>query len=69
MGEDARRPAGLGIAVELRRRERRRRQAGPDIAGANHYYSGPAQRETLRKAVGICTDWPARHGFATQGEA
>jgi hypothetical protein len=38
-----------------------------EIEGANHYYSGPAQRETLRKAVGICSDWLARHGFATQG--
>ena len=35
-----------------------------EIAGANHYYSGPDQRETLRKAVGICTDWLTRHGFA-----
>jgi pimeloyl-ACP methyl ester carboxylesterase len=34
-----------------------------EIAGANHYYAGPAQRETLREAVGICTDWLARHGF------
>ena len=33
-----------------------------EIPGANHYYSGPDQRDTLRQAVGICTDWlhPAR---------
>ena len=35
-----------------------------EIAGANHYYSGPDQRETLAKAVGIVTDWLARHDFA-----
>ena len=34
-----------------------------EIAGANHYYSGPEQRETLAEAVGIVTDWTARHGF------
>ena len=36
-----------------------------EIAGANHYYSGPSQRETLREAVGICTDWLTRHDFAS----
>ena len=36
-----------------------------EIAGANHYYSGPDQRDTLREAVGICTDWLHRHGFST----
>jgi hypothetical protein len=35
-----------------------------EIAGANHYYSGPDQRGTLREAVGICTDWLHRHGFS-----
>ena len=32
-----------------------------EIPGANHYYSGPDQRETLAQAVGIVTDWLARH--------
>ena len=35
-----------------------------EIPGANHYYSGPDQRDTLRQAVGICTDWLHRHGFS-----
>ena len=35
-----------------------------EIPGANHYYSGPGQRDTLRQAVGICTDWLHRHGFS-----
>jgi hypothetical protein len=35
-----------------------------EIPGANHYYSGPAQRDTLRQAVGFCTDRLHRHGFA-----
>jgi len=35
-----------------------------EIAGANHYYSGPDQRETLQQAVSIVSDWTARHGFA-----
>ncbi len=35
--------------------------------GANHYYSGPDQRGTLRQAVGgICTDWLHRHGFSLE---
>jgi hypothetical protein len=34
-----------------------------EIEGANHYYSGPDQREALREAVGIVTDWLHRHGF------
>jgi len=34
-----------------------------EIAGANHYYSGPDQRETLQEAVSIISDWTARHGF------
>jgi diadenosine tetraphosphatase ApaH/serine/threonine PP2A family protein phosphatase/dienelactone hydrolase len=35
-----------------------------EIPGANHYYAGPDQRDTLRRAVGICTDWLQRHGFS-----
>ena len=35
-----------------------------EIAGANHYYSGPDQRETLARAVAIVSDWTARHGFS-----
>jgi hypothetical protein len=35
-----------------------------EIPGANHYYSGPDQRETRAQAVGICTDWLHRHGFS-----
>jgi pimeloyl-ACP methyl ester carboxylesterase len=35
-----------------------------EIDGANHYYSGPGQRETLATAVGIVTDWLVRHDFA-----
>lgn len=35
-----------------------------EIAGANHYYSGPDQRETLKQAVDVITDWLARHHFA-----
>lgn len=35
-----------------------------EIAGANHYYSGPDQRETLQQAVSIVSDWTARHGFS-----
>ncbi len=37
-----------------------------EIPDANHYYTGPAQRETLRKAVSLITDWLARHGFSGQ---
>jgi len=35
-----------------------------EIAGANHYYAGPDQRETLKEAVGVITDWLGRHGFS-----
>ncbi|WP_313675571.1 alpha/beta fold hydrolase [Mycolicibacterium sp.] len=35
-----------------------------EIARANHYYSGPDQRETLAQAVGVITDWLARHDFS-----
>ena len=34
-----------------------------EIAGANHYYAGPDQHETLKQAVGVITDWLGRHGF------
>ncbi len=33
-----------------------------EIPGANHYYSGPDQKQTLAQAVDIVTDWLARHG-------
>ncbi len=35
-----------------------------EIAGANHYYAGPDQRETLAAAVGVVTDWLGRHGLS-----
>jgi alpha-beta hydrolase superfamily lysophospholipase len=35
-----------------------------EIARANHYYAGPDQRETLAQAVGVITDWLARHDFS-----
>ena len=35
-----------------------------EIPDANHYSTGPAQRETLRKAVSLITDWLARHGLS-----
>ncbi|MCB1265325.1 MAG: alpha/beta fold hydrolase [Mycobacterium sp.] len=35
-----------------------------EIPGANHYYTGPGQRETLAQAVGIISDWLVRHGFS-----
>lgn len=35
-----------------------------EIPGANHYYSGPDQKQTLAQAVGVITDWLARHGFS-----
>lgn len=34
-----------------------------EIPGANHYYSGPDQKQTLAQAVDIITDWLARHDF------
>ncbi len=30
-----------------------------EIPGANHYYAGPEQRDKLRQAVDIVTDWLA----------
>jgi alpha-beta hydrolase superfamily lysophospholipase len=35
-----------------------------EIAHANHYYSGPEQREALGQAVELITDWLARHGLS-----
>jgi len=35
-----------------------------EIAHANHYYSGPDQREPLARAVGIITDWLDRRSFS-----
>jgi hypothetical protein len=35
-----------------------------EIAGANHYYAGPDQREALEQAVGVITDWLGQHGFS-----
>jgi pimeloyl-ACP methyl ester carboxylesterase len=35
-----------------------------EIAGANHYYSGPDQKQTLAEAVGVISDWLMRHGFS-----
>lgn len=37
-------------------------------AGANHYHSGPGQRETLWEAVGVCTERLHRPGFSLEGE-
>ena len=35
-----------------------------EIPGATHYYAGPDQRDKLRQAVDIVTDWLVRHDFA-----
>lgn len=35
-----------------------------EIPGATHYYAGLEQRDKLRAAVDIVTDWAVRHGFA-----
>jgi pimeloyl-ACP methyl ester carboxylesterase len=35
-----------------------------EIPGANHYYAGHDQRETLAKAVAVASDWLARHGLS-----
>lgn len=34
------------------------------VQGATHYYAGKGQREPLREAVGVATDWLAERGFA-----
>ena len=36
-----------------------------EIPGATHYDAGPDQRDKLRQAVGIITDWLVRHDFAS----
>jgi len=38
-----------------------------EIPGANHYYAGPDQRQPLKEAVGIITDWFERHDFSKVG--
>ena len=38
-----------------------------EIPGANHYYSGPEQKQPLAQAVGIVTNWLERHGFSDGG--
>ena len=35
-----------------------------EIPDANHYYSGPEQKQPLAQAVGIITNWLDRHGFS-----
>jgi pimeloyl-ACP methyl ester carboxylesterase len=35
-----------------------------EIAGANHYYSGPDQREPLAQAVGTITNWLTQRGLS-----
>lgn len=35
-----------------------------EIANANHYYSGPDQKQPLAEAVAVITDWFERHGFS-----
>jgi alpha-beta hydrolase superfamily lysophospholipase len=35
-----------------------------EIPGANHYYSGPDQKQTLAQAVDVITDWLSRHDFS-----
>ncbi|WP_297598013.1 alpha/beta fold hydrolase [Mycobacterium sp.] len=37
-----------------------------EIPGATHYYAGPDQRDALRSAVTIVTDWLIRHDFASK---
>jgi pimeloyl-ACP methyl ester carboxylesterase len=38
-----------------------------EIPGATHYYAGPDQRDKLRAAVDIATDWLIRHDFSSKG--
>jgi pimeloyl-ACP methyl ester carboxylesterase len=35
-----------------------------EIHGATHYYAGPDQRDKLREAVTVVTDWLERHDFS-----
>jgi alpha-beta hydrolase superfamily lysophospholipase len=37
-----------------------------EISGATHYYAGPDQRDKLREAVEIVTNWLVRHDFASK---
>jgi hypothetical protein len=37
-----------------------------EIPGATHYYAGPDQRDKLRQAVDIISDWLVRHDFASK---
>jgi len=36
-----------------------------EVPCATDYYAGPDQRDALRQAVGIVTDWLVRHDFAS----
>ena len=38
-----------------------------EIHGATHYYAGVDQRDKLREAVNIVTDWLKRHDFVGSG--
>jgi pimeloyl-ACP methyl ester carboxylesterase len=37
------------------------------VAGANHYYLGPDQRDKLLESAAFCVGWLAERGFATAG--
>jgi pimeloyl-ACP methyl ester carboxylesterase len=39
------------------------------IKGANHYYLGADQRELVRQAAGICTEWLAERGLGSAAAA
>ena len=39
------------------------------IAGANHYYIGPDQREHLRNSAAACTAWLSERGLAAEAAA
>ncbi len=36
------------------------------VAGANHYYIGPDQREHLRRSAAACTEWLSARGLAPE---
>jgi pimeloyl-ACP methyl ester carboxylesterase len=40
-----------------------------EIPGANHYYAGPDQKQTLAQAVAVITDWLGRRGFSAVDDA
>ena len=44
----------IGIGREMR-----------EIPAPQHHYAGPDQRDKLRQAVDIVTDWLMRHEFAS----